>query len=281
MEALELQVQPYVLPVIVSNCGELKNKLRLTVEKYKTMVYTADQLKVAKADRAALNKLKKALNDERIKREREYMVPFTEFKMQIDSLIALVDEPATLIDSQIKGYEEQKKAEKRQEIEKLFESIKAHEWLKIDQIFKPQWLNSSVNLKTIESEIKEINTGIWNDLYTIAELPAYAFEATEVYKQTLNIQTAINEGRRLAEIQRKKEEAQQREQAAECKVEEVSEIGEGVQVGGDLPPVATAAVADTVSDSGQWISFKACLTIAQALELKAFFQERGIEFMPI
>ena len=51
----------------------MKQELTEKVSMYETLVYTDDQIKEAKADKAQLNKLKKALNDERIRIEKEYM----------------------------------------------------------------------------------------------------------------------------------------------------------------------------------------------------------------
>lgn len=74
---MELKVNEYQLPEqILFNYEELKAELTEKVQHYETLVYTDDQIKEAKADRATLNKLKKALSDERIRREREYMQPF-------------------------------------------------------------------------------------------------------------------------------------------------------------------------------------------------------------
>ena len=64
-------------------------------------MYTDDQIKNAKSDRADLNKLKKALNDERIRCEKEYMQPFNIFKAQIDGIIKIIDKPVELIVKQL------------------------------------------------------------------------------------------------------------------------------------------------------------------------------------
>ena len=64
---MELKVNEYQLPEqILFNYEELKAELTEKVQHYETLVYTDDQIKEAKADRATLNKLKKALSDERI-----------------------------------------------------------------------------------------------------------------------------------------------------------------------------------------------------------------------
>jgi hypothetical protein len=271
---MELQVNEIQIPERISfNYEELKQELVATLQRYEGLVYTPDQMKVAKADKAALNKLKKALNDERIRRERDYMLPFLEFKKRINELIALIDKPIDLIDSQVKEYEEQKKCEKRQAIEELFDSIRfdtTFDWLQLDQIFKPQWLNATTSMKSIEEEIQQIIDSIIRDLSALSEMPAFAFEATEVYKQTLNLQTAVNEGKRLAEIQRRKEEAERMKAEAEAIRAAQQEQAAAVE---DVQPEGQAA--------GQWISFKAFLTVAQAVELRKFFERNGIDFKAI
>ena len=111
---MELKVKDYQLPAeILFNFEELKAEIAEKVEVYSTTVDTDDQIKAAKADKANLNRLKKALNDERIRREREYMAPFTAFKNQVNEIIAIIDKPIAIIDKQVKEYDEAKKAEKK------------------------------------------------------------------------------------------------------------------------------------------------------------------------
>ena len=71
----ELQIKEFKQPETIQfNYEELKAELAEKVQTYELMVYTEDTMKEAKADRASLNRLKKALNDERIKREKEYLL---------------------------------------------------------------------------------------------------------------------------------------------------------------------------------------------------------------
>lgn len=292
---MELQVKPIEIPERISfNYEELKQELVATLQRYEGLVYTADQMKLAKADKATLNKLKKALNDERIRREREYMKPFTEFKAQIADLIAAIDKPVALIDRQVKDYEEQKKCEKRQAIEELFDKRKGDfpKWMNLDQIFHPQWLNASYSMKSVEADLDAMCERILADLTVLSEMPSFAFEATEVYKQTLNLQTAVNEGKRLAEIQQRKEElnrqraeaalaaAQAEKRAAEEEAQRAVEIDRQVD---DLQNEYHDDMVEQPTEipAGQWIAFKAFLTVAQAVELKKFFERNGIEFKAI
>jgi hypothetical protein len=111
---MELRIEELKLPaeVIHFNYEELKKELTEKVSKYDGLIYTESDIKDAKADRAQLNKFKKALNDERLRQEKEYMTPFNVFKNQINELIGIIDKPVSMIDKQVKDYEEKKKAEK-------------------------------------------------------------------------------------------------------------------------------------------------------------------------
>lgn len=117
---MELRVNDVAIPEKISfNYEELKAELTEKVAFYETLVYTDDQVKDAKADRATLNKLKKTLNDERIRREKEYMQPFNEFKAHVNEIIGIIDKPIAVIDKRVKEFEDQKKANKQKDIEEL------------------------------------------------------------------------------------------------------------------------------------------------------------------
>lgn len=292
---IELKVNEIAIPDAISfNYDEIKLELAETLQKYESMVYSADQMKAAKADKAALNKLRKALNDERIRREREYMAPFMDFKAKIAELISLVDKPVMAIDTQVKAYEEQKKEEKRQQIQEYFENeCDFPEWLKLERIFVPSWLNATCSMKTVEGDLKAMQEMICKELAALAEMPSFGFEATEVYKQTLNLSAAINEGKRLADIQARKAE-QERLKAEAEKAAEAEKQAQLAAAVGTMVEIATEAVAaddleqqvddlqnERHDDLKQWISFRALLTVPQAIELRDFFKARGIEFTKI
>ena len=292
---MELKVNEYQLPdVIAFNYEEIKNELAERVHIYETVVYDDTQIKQAKADRADLNRFKKALNDERIRREKEYLKPFEDFKNKINELIKIVDKPCEIIDKQIKTYEEDQKAKKREEIKAFFEGLRSDEentppdWLTFEQIFDDKWLNASVKMSAIVVSIRDTIDRIKNDLVTLASLPNFGFEATEVYKSTLDINRAIREGKRLEEIQRRKEEAERMRAEAEAKAREELEQTAAQE---EVAPTACQP-ADPVEvweeeepaayeELPTWVNFSALLTVNQAAMLKIFFEDHGIQFKAI
>lgn len=287
---MELKVNEVQLPEhITFNYEELKQELTEKVSMYETLVYTDEQIKDAKSDRAQLNKLKKALNDERIRLEREYMIPFNDFKSKINEIIGIIDKPVSLIDKQVKEYEEQKKREKQDEIISVWKQTDKPDWLSLAMIESAKWLNASVSIKIIQEEINARLEQIENDIDTLSNLPEFGFEATEVYKSTLDVNKALNEGRRLSEIQKKKaeHEAELERMKNEAESEQKSSIGQVVESieKQDFencmnPPVEDEpeTAADIVR---QAVCFKAWLTTDDALALKAFFNSRNIEFEAI
>ena len=73
---------------ILWNNEELKAAIAEKVKDYKTIAYTEDSLKDMKADRADLNKLKKAFEDERKRVKKICMEPYTKFEQQVKEITA-------------------------------------------------------------------------------------------------------------------------------------------------------------------------------------------------
>lgn len=200
------------------NNEELKKDIAEKMREYKTLVFTEDTIKDAKSDRAKLNKLKAAFDDERKRIKKLCMDPYDKFERQVNELISLIEEPIRLIDSQIKEVEEQKRIQKRRDIEELFKTIGFQKFVTLDKIFDDKWLNASVSISKIEESMKSTMYRVGNEIATINNLPEFSFEAREVYVKTLDIAQAIKEGQRLAEIQKRKnayEEEQQQKKVAE------------------------------------------------------------------
>ena len=272
---MEMRVNECVVPEQITwNYDEIKTELAEKIQKYETLQYTEDQIQEAKKDRANLNKLKTALNDERLRREREYMKPFQVFKDQVNEIREIIDKPIKIIDEQLEGYEEDRKRKKREEIGAYWAQETTHpDWITLPLIFQDKWLNASYSMtqikKDIDSKVGQINY----DMETLEMLPEYSFEAVEIYKTTLDMNKAIAEGQRLADIQKRKEEAEKAEKELMAKVEE--EEAEAIMA--DMEAEANPA-PEQKEEKKMMVRFEVELTVDQAKELRAFFQERGIRF---
>lgn len=197
------------------NHEEIKKEVAEKVSYYKGLVYTEDQVKDAKADRATLNKFVKALEDKRKEIKAQCLAPYDKFEAEMKEVLAIVNEPIGLIDSQIKGFEEEKKKKKYDDILNAWKEIDAPEGITLEKIYNPKWLNASVSLKKAVEEMTEKVEEIKNNIATLEKLPEFGFESKVVYLDTLDMNRALAEGQRLAEIQKQKKahEAEMRAKA--------------------------------------------------------------------
>ena len=219
---MELQIyapqESGFIKVIEWNNEELKAEIAEKVKDYEGLVYVGEaQMKEAKADRASLNKLRTAIEDERKRIKKLCLAPYDIFEAQVKEVVALLDKPIAMIGEQIDAFEDAKKAAKKAEIEELFKTIGFQDFVTLEAIWDPKWLNATVSMAKIEEAMRQRLYQIGDDVLTLHELNDYRFEALEVYKQTLDLNAAVREGKRLLEIQKAKEEQLVRE--AEAKAE--------------------------------------------------------------
>lgn len=296
---MELKVKEVSIPKnITFNYEELKQELTDKVSMYESLVYTDENIKEAKADRANLNKLKKALNDERIRREKEYMQPFNDFKSKINEIISIIDKPVQLIDKQIKTYDEKLKADKENEIMEYWKSeVDADhipDGMTIDAIFDTKWLNASVSMKVVKEAINTAVDKFKTDMETLSNLPEFGFEAQQVYINTLDINKALAEGQRMAKIAKAKAEKERLEKEKAEEEKRVKAEAEAKKQEEFIPPVIDEEfdskafstnnnTEDSVEEAAtkEWVSFKCLLSIEDAQALGEFLKNRNIKFEQI
>lgn len=262
------------IKAIECNYDELKAELSQKLEEYKGRVYTEEQVKEAKADRAKLNALATALDSKRKEIKKKCLQPYEQFEAQIKDLLAVIKEPVALIDSQIKGYEEEKKAKKFEEVKALFEKLKDAagkelEFVSFEQIFEDKFLNASLSLKMVETVISNKFNSIKCNLKTIADLKEYSFEATEVYKETLNLNEALEKAKYMVDIaEKKKAEEERKEQEKE----------EEIKGAASDPQEAEEPATDV---KREWTAFEAYLSAKEAKMLAAWLKLNNIKIRRI
>lgn len=264
------------------NQEEVKAWVAARVQDYKNIAYTEDQVKDMKKDRADLNKLRTAFESERKRLKKVCMEPYNLFEQQVKEVVALIDEPIQLIDSQLYELEERRKQQKKKDIEALFDTIGFQTFVTLDNIFDQKWLNASVSLGKIEEQMKSIMYKIGTDVATIGNLPEFSFEAMEVYKKTLDLNKAILEGQRLAEIQKRKqqyEEEQKRiaEEKARQEEQEQSALAEVVEETAPVEEKVDASPEPVRPDLVQ-MDFRVWCTKKQLMDLREYLIAHQIKF---
>lgn len=293
MDTFELRISPIKTGEInIENFDEAKTYIMDKVETYKNAYYSEDQKGLAKDDRARLNKLKKAISDMRIAKKKEYLEPFNDFEEKMKELAGLTDEALEQIDSQVKAFDEKRKAEKQKSIEELFATIGFQNFVTLEKIWDPKWLNASTSMKSIEDQMRSKMYEVGNGVLTLSQLPEFGFEATEVFKETLDINKAISEAKRMSEIAKAKAEAEARRKAEEeRKAQEIKEeLSKTVIVPAEqnkqaVPPpedVQPTPVQESQPEPQKMVvKFEVELTTEDATALREFFQSRNITFRAI
>ena len=258
------------LKAIEWNYDELKAELSQKLEDYKGLVYTEEQIKEAKADRAKLNALATAIDSKRKEIKKQCLQPYEQFEAQIKDLLALIKEPVALIDTQIKDFEEEKKKKKLEEVKALFEKLKDEageelEFISFEQVFEDKFLNASLSLKMVETVISNKFNSIKCNLKTIAELKDYTFEATEVYKETLNLNEALEKAKYMVDMaERKKAEEEKRERENSEEIKEVA-------------PDPQEAEEPATDVKREWTAFEAYLSTEEAKMLASWLKLNNIK----
>lgn len=265
------------------NNEELKAEIAEKMQEYKTLAFTEETIKEAKADRAKLNKLRTAFEDERKRIKKLCMAPYDSFEVQVKELLSLIDEPIRLIDGQIKEVEQRKRDDKRREVERIFKEAGFQPFVTLEQVWDEKWLNATVPISRIEEQMKSRMYQIGNDVLTIRELPEFSFEAMEVYKKTLDLAQAIKEGQRLSDIQKRKAayEAEQRRKQEEaaakiaaarqaCPVEQTTSA--------QASPEVKQETVDVSMTQQYVLDFRVWGTKEQIMGLKKYLVDNNIRF---
>ena len=279
---MELKIEQYTPATeIVFNYEELKAELQAKANMYASIVYTAETVKDAKADRANLKSLQKALNDERIRREREFMEPFNEFKSKINEIIKIIDTPVMTIDTQVKAFEEAEKEQKRADVVALWDSLAKPDFVTLAHVWSDRFLNKTASMSAIQNDMETFINRVNMDLATLASIPADDV-AMDTYKRTLNVATALDESNRIKRIQeaaekRKREEAERAaEEAARIAAETAQKAAEAQEQTKVEETVTDDAKAAENAIPAKWMKFEAFMTIEQAVILRDFCKENGI-----
>lgn len=283
------------LPQSIANLQQLKEELTPRLKKYNELVVTEDSIKAAKDDKAALNKLKKAIEEQRISIKKQYLEPYNILEAQCKEVVALIDAPIQAIDKQIKAFDEIEKQNKYKELEQAFTELNAPEWVTIADILNPKWENKTLKTDAIKAEMADKMQKINDDAAKISDMygdKSYYLPILNRYKTTKDFsQTAVyavqleNEYKREQERKAREEELRQQmlkaaeEKKAAENVQNAPEPPEAEQ-GVIIPPEPQTAVSVESEPTEPILKGKFAVecTKSQLIALRDFMKSQGIKF---
>lgn len=220
--------------VIKLNFDEIEAALDKKLEEYKGAVFTEESKTFAKKEVASLRKFKAKFEDARKSVKREWMRPYDDFEKRMKQLTAKIDEPINLINSQIAEFEQKRKAERQEEIRKIYQELIGDmaEYCELGRIYDPKWENATTTLKSIRESISASVESTRTAVATISGMQSEAVEkALSIYKDSLDMAKAISYinsyeqqkaeiMQREAERRREEEERRRREEEERIRAQE-------------------------------------------------------------
>lgn len=291
---LELVVSEKTLGSLTTNAIQIRDMVKAALPMYDISNYNDGNIDQAKRDKATLNKAAKALNSKRLEIEREFMKPFGEFKEVVNDTVKLIGECSAKIDTVVKQNEQQYKDRKNASIRNYFDENNVN-LVEFGKVFKPEWLNKSVSMKSVCSDIDSIFAQVENDISSLSSFGEDFDVLRTYYMDTLNIASTIQyanrlkeqrERARLAEEERIKSE-QERKKVEEEQMKSTNSANlfpetDNSQHGDDEPPYFEQPVIVYSSEAKQpellTRAFKVTTTCENIIALGNFMNEHGIDF---
>lgn len=287
------------LPAAIDfNFEELKAELAERLDHYNSLVVTEDGIKEAKADRAKLNKLRTAIDTRRKDIKKEYLKPYNDFEGKIKELTVLIDQPIKAIDTQLQGYEERRKEERKEKVAatyKLAIREQLRDIIPLEKIFDPKWLNATTSMKKVLDDLRAIDERVSADLLVLETVDEkYQILVKNVYMNTLSIQTAMKHKEELIaaeeafiarEAERKAQEEARKAREAEIKAREAEQAALQAQKATEAKPEPqTGGVRPEMTEPEvkmYTLRLEFTVTMEQAQALRNFIDQNSIQYRKI
>lgn len=294
---LSLIIKEKTLGNLVTNAKDIKAYVEEKLKEYSVDNYAGDAKQAAK-DKAEINAAIKTLNDRRIALEKEWNMPFAEFKNIISETCDMMKTASGKLDVIIKAKEEEEKAQKKAQIIELWNS-KNFNLVSLDRIFNAKWLNKTTKLAAVDAEIDTIIKNITGDL---ASLDAFGEDTAilkDLYLSTLNLQQTLNKGaelkanrERLAQLEAEKKARKEKEKAEnetfgiqeeETKEPENTPVEDTYKVNfetREVEKVAPKQAAPAAATGGTIYTFNVFGNENEIDSVRAIADEMGLEIIP-
>jgi CRISPR/Cas system-associated exonuclease Cas4 (RecB family) len=282
-QSLELFVNPFSITSIESNAKQIHELVKTAMGKYDVSNYNDANIDVAKKDKAMLNKASKTLNAKRLELEREYMKPFNDFKGIIAETCTLINTAVNNIDEVIKKDENAKKETKYNLIKGIWEKTE-FTLVSFEKVFNEKWLNKTMSITAVQSEMDAIINKINDDLAMIERLPEDSDTIKPFYLENLNIKQALDLFDRLEATRLKMKEAEEKAKQKEAEILDANSFDvDTEEVETEKVSILTETVPESIDvfESPEWTTkmYQITTTPEQEIALLKYLLENNITFI--
>lgn len=199
-DLIPVRVELPDIPRPKMNLDEVQQNVNALLASYTGRVYTGDEIRDAKKDRALVNDCDKRLAAAQKAVKNCYMNAIGPDLDKIDELRAQVKECSAAIDRQVKAVEEGEKAEKRAALELIYRDVAGEDLaplIPFDRVLDKRWLNKTVSLPAAGRELRKAVETRREELSIIRDTCGEDAEAcTTEYLRNLSLNAALNEYQR-------------------------------------------------------------------------------------
>lgn len=227
-ETMELriatQMDPGVLPEIQWNHEDLKKEIAAKAAEYKAIAYTDEQETEMRKDRATLNKLVTAFEDQRKQVKKFYQAPYDKFEAQVKEVLQPVREAIKTIDAGLSEIDRDYRVKKTNKMRELYEAsvgdLKGI--LPFEKTIREEWYKKSITDKKLAQGYTDLFGRIRSDLESLEELPErFRDKAMLRYMETYSLSDALREGKRLEEVERAMEDRRKKQEEEAARKAEI------------------------------------------------------------
>ena len=221
-DLITVRVQAPAIPEPEGNLDEVQANIDSLLAAYTGRVYTVDEIKSAKADRAQVNRWDKQLGEASTALKKHYLAALDKPLARITAMRGQVKQVSAAIDAQVKAVEEAEKRDKRLALEQVYRDAAGDDLAPLvpfDRVLDPRWLNKTVTLAAASKELRKGLETHREALRIIRDTCGEDAEAcTTEYLRALSLNDALNEYRRrqqAREAQAQAEAARRRKRPSE------------------------------------------------------------------
>lgn len=292
MESLELKIltplEPGMLPEIKWNMEEAKDYTLQKAQEYQSIAYTdADEAEMKK-DRAQINKFINAVENERKRAKTFYNEPYKKFEEQIKEVLQPMRDTVQLIDNGLREIDQQYREKKTEQCRQLYERHVGDlsSLLPFERTVKEEYFKKAFTPLKLERAYMDFFGRIREDLKALDSLPErFRDKAALEYMKSFSLSDALQEGRRLEEMEKAMEErrqAQEREAAARAaqtsQQPEIPAVPRAEKPEEVKQEEAGKEEAPEISDPVLYLDFRVWGTKDQLMALRQYLIDNGLKF---
>lgn len=292
MESLELKIltpiEPGSLPEIQWNHEEAKAYILRKSQEYQNIAYTDADESDMKKDRAKINKFITAMENERKRVKAFYNEPYEKFNDQIKDVLQPMRDTVQLIDNGLREIDQQYRDKKTEQCRQLYERHVGDlaSLLPFERTVKDEYFKKAFTPLKLERAYMDFFGRIREDMKALDSLPErFRDKAALEYMKAFSLSDALQEGRRLDELEKVMEERRQaQEREAAARTEQTIHHPENTPIPRDETLEESKQEetgkkgATEIPDPVMYLDFRVWGTKGQLMELRKYLIENGLKF---